>query len=86
MNEKESYLYSVLFDKVKAHMKWDDQQTALWWTTENPLLGKISPVDYYILRPEKCTKFVECLIEENTDMETFIERLKTTPLKNTENT
>lgn len=57
--------YDELFEKVKAHMGWDDRKTAAWFLTENPFLGRLTPHDFYVLRPEKARKVIEAMIEEN---------------------
>ncbi len=59
-------LYDVSFNKVKAHMKWDDNKTAIWFSAKNPLLGYIAPLDFMRRRPEKFEKWVDGLIDEST--------------------
>ena len=58
--------YSELFEKVKAHMGWDDRKTKTWFHSENPLLGGAKPYNLYALRPEKTCKVILAMIEENT--------------------
>lgn len=56
-------IYVELFEKVKAHMGWDDEKTKLWFHTENPLMGNMKPYALAVLRPEKARKVIEAMIE-----------------------
>ena len=58
--------YTDLFEKVRIHMKWDDEKTKLWFHTENPLLGGMKPYAFLALRSEKAIKIIESMIEENS--------------------
>jgi hypothetical protein len=55
-----------LFEKVKAHMGWDDRKTQLWFDTENPLLGGCTPKRLYQERPEKLARWIDTMIDLNT--------------------
>jgi hypothetical protein len=55
-----------LFEKVKAHMKWDDDKTKLWFDTKNPLCGGITPREFCRLREDKFVRWLDNLIDENT--------------------
>jgi hypothetical protein len=59
--------YKTLFAKVKAHMKWDETTTRLWFRTQNRHFGGSAP-DYLIKcgRIHKLEEFVDAAIEENT--------------------
>jgi hypothetical protein len=59
--------YKTLFSKVKAHMKWDEATTRLWFRTQNRHFGGSAP-DYLIKcgRIHKLEEFVLSAIEENT--------------------
>lgn len=48
---------------VKNHMKWDDAKTKMWWETENPHIGRATPIWYYHSRPEKCVAWITSMIE-----------------------
>lgn len=54
-----------LFEAVKNHMGWDDEKTRAWFDMKNPLIGNITPAEFYNLRPKKCEQFIMRLIEEN---------------------
>lgn len=55
-----------LFEKIKAHMGWDDVKTYQWFNTPNPLAGDLTPKEFYQRRPEKCVRWIESLIDENS--------------------
>ena len=49
-----------LFTRVQELMDWDEPKTILWFTTNNPLLGNVSP-DTMILtgRIDRLKKFID---------------------------
>ena len=55
-----------LFGRIQRHMGWDERKTVLWCNTKNAFMGKMRPIDFWLLRPEKCEKVILGLIEENT--------------------
>ncbi len=61
---QESYgdLVARLHDKVKMHMNWDDAKTNLWFRTENPFLGGITPDTYMARRPDKIERLIDLMI------------------------
>jgi hypothetical protein len=55
-----------LYKLVQNHMDWNDNKTNLWFNTPNPLLGQITPKVFFEMKPEKCSRFILALIEENS--------------------
>lgn len=44
----------------------DTDKNAIWWDTENPHLGNLRPVDFYLLgRLEKLEKFIKSQLQGN---------------------
>jgi hypothetical protein len=43
-------------------MEWTEEKTNLWFRTENPNLGSMTPDDFMILRPAKFEKWVNNMI------------------------
>lgn len=54
-----------LLERIKAHMGWDNNSLLIWFCTDNPLFGGVTPAVFYLLRPEKTVKVIETLLEEN---------------------
>jgi hypothetical protein len=52
-----------IFEKVRDHMQWDDAKTKVWFETENPLFGGVSPGTLLFLRPEKALRTIQALID-----------------------
>lgn len=50
--------YSRIYNKVKSYFK-EDKKTYAWFTTENPLLGDIRPLDLMMLRFHKLENFID---------------------------
>lgn len=55
-----------LLSKVRDHMKGDEEKTILWFTTSNPLLGGVQPIEMILRgRAEKLEKFIDALIADD---------------------
>jgi uncharacterized protein (DUF2384 family) len=53
---------------VKEFFKGDNDKTALWMSSPNPLLGNTSPVDMVMAgREDKLLEFVKAQMEANSD-------------------
>ena len=55
-----------LLIKVMQHMKWTKEKAVLWFMTENPHCGGMTPADFVERRPAKARKWLLALIEENS--------------------
>lgn len=60
-------IYDRCFEKVMKHMKWSEDKTSLWFSSNNPLIGDCSPNIFIVRRPEKFEKWLDALIDENTN-------------------
>lgn len=65
MTESYGDLIDRLFHKVKNHMQWTEEKTNLWFRTDNPNLGGVSPDEFISRKPEKAEKWIDNLIEGN---------------------
>jgi len=63
-----------VYNKVCGFFKDDERKTWLWFNTENPLLGGVSPWDMICRgRGEKLLKFVTTSIDENFPGGVFVD-------------
>lgn len=64
-------VYDHIKEKVKKHMKWDDQKADFWMRTPNPNLGFVAPIwMIYNGREHKLVKFVNgCIFEEKSSFD-----------------
>jgi hypothetical protein len=54
------------FDKIKKYFNGDMRKTWLWFTTPNPALGCVSPLDMIKAgRGDKLKNFIDNAIDEN---------------------
>jgi len=70
---KEIKEFQEIFNKIMLKMDWNEDKTKRWFDTSNPLIGELSPFLFFIMRREKCIRWINALLDESTDVD--VERL-----------